>query len=371
MNNQINLIQILSEIVQIPSFSREEKKLAHYLYEFCLKHNLPAEKQSGNVLIKFLTGSNKCLIFDAHMDTVKPGDLKLWKYPPFGKKSGVIKAGKMYGLGVSDVKSGIIALLDLALNFYKEKPPIDLFLIFSTSEEIDSQGSKLFLSFFNKNYKAKYKDIAAVVVEPTDLRYVELGYRSTAIINVITYGDSGHGARPEEIKRNAITNMIKVINNINNLETKLKNKAQDEVLGCPTLTLTSIKSLEGSYNQIPSQCSSIWDVRVTPKIEKIILSILEKAIGKDAIINMIKPPGGCIKVNPKEKLVKIFQQIIPNIKIQSAKGANNTGCFVRAGIPAVTFGPGQKAVIHKENEYVELKNINEAVTIYKQIINYF
>ena len=269
MNNQFDFIKTLSDIVQIPSPSKNEKELAQYLYRFCLKHTLPVEKQDDNVIIKFLTGSNKCLIFDAHMDTIKPGNLKLWQYPPYGAKSGVVKNGKMYGLGTSDDKAGIVSLLALSFEFAKVKPPIDLFIIFSTSEEIDSQGAKTFLKYFNKKYKAKYEEIAAVVVEPTDLAYIELGYRSTAIIEITTHGDSGHGARPEEVKQNAIVNMIKVINKINHLETKLKSEAYDEVLGYPTLTLTSIKSIEGSYNQIPSQCSSIWDVRLTPKIEKI------------------------------------------------------------------------------------------------------
>lgn len=371
MSNQTDFVKTLSEIVQIPSFSKEEKDLAKFLYGFCIKHKFPVEKQDENIVIKFLTGSKKCLIFDAHMDTVKPGNFKLWKYLPYGAKSGVIKNGKIYGLGTSDNKSGIVSLLSLAFEFIKVKPPIDLFIIFSTNEEIDSQGAKSFIKYFNKKYKAKYNEIAAVVVEPTDLEYIELGYRSTAIIEIITSGDSGHGARPEEVKQNAINNMIKVINKINDLEIKLKSEAHDEVLGYPTLTLTGIKSLEGSYNQIPSQCSSIWDIRVTPKIEKKLLSILEITLGKNVKINMIKSPGGCIKVNPKEKIIKIFQQVMSGVKVQSAKGANNTGCFVRSGIPAITFGPGHKAVIHKENEYVEVKNINKAVEIYKQIINYF
>lgn len=369
MNKQIDFIKTLSEIVQIPSFSKEEEELAQYLYGFCIKHKLPVDKQDKNIVIKFLTGSDKCLIFDAHMDTIKPGDIKLWKHPPFGTKSGVIQNGKMYGLGTSDNKSGIVSLLLLSFEFIKAKPPIDLFFIFSTNEEIDSQGVKSFIKYFNKKQKTKYKEIAAIVVEPTDLTYIELGYRSSAIIEITTYGDSGHSARPEEIKQNAIVNMIKVINKMNDLENKLKIKAKDKVLGYPTFTLTNIKSPEGSYNQIPNQCNSVWDIRVTPKIEKNFSSILKTTLDKEVKINIIKPPGDCIKVSPKEKIVKIFQEVIQGIKTQSAKGANNTGSFIRAGIPAISFGPGHKAVIHKENEYVKLINIDKAVDIYKQVID--
>ena len=47
------------------------------------------------------------------------------------------------------------------------------------------------------------------------------------MIEITTHGDSGHGARPEEVKQNAIVNMIKVIIKINHLETKLKSEAYD------------------------------------------------------------------------------------------------------------------------------------------------
>ncbi len=368
MKQQTDLIQILSDIVKIPSFSGEEEKLAQYLYDFCVKQNLPVEKQDENIVIKFLTGSKKCLIFDAHIDTVRSGNLKLWEYPPYGAESGVLKNGKMYGLGTSDNKSGVVSLLALSLGFIKAKPPIDLFFVFSTKEETDSLGATLFVAYFNKKHKAKYKEIAAVVVEPTDLAYIELGYRSTAFVEITTYGDSGHGARPEEIKQNAIANMINVIEKINNLETRLKSKAYDKILGYPTLTLTSIKSLEGSYNQIPSQCNSVWDVRVTPKIERKLLPIFKRVLGKEVKVELIKSPRGCIKVNPNERIVKIFKKIMPNLKTQSAKGANNSGYFVREGIPAITFGPGLKSTIHKENEYANIDNIYKAKDIYLKLI---
>lgn len=359
----MNPVQTLSHIVQIPSVSGEEEKLAHYLYKLCIKLNLPVEKQDKNIVIKFISGSKKCLIFNAHLDTVKPGDLEVWKFPPLGTGSGVIEDGKLYGLGASDDKAGIAALLGLASELNDKKPPTDIFFVFPIKEETNSEGSKSFVKYFIENYKPLYNNIAAIIAEPTDLEYIELGYRSRAVIKITTSGDSGHAARPEEVKEHAIYNMIKTIKKINTLEMKLQSKAFDKILGSPTLTLTVIQSLEGSLNQIPSKCSSFWDVRVTPKIEKNILPLFEKAVGKDIAVEMVISPGGCVKVDPEEKIVKIFQQIIPNIKMQAAKGSNDCGCFIREGIPAITFGPGHKSVIHKENEYAIVENINKAIAL--------
>lgn len=368
MKQQINLIRILSDIVKIFSVSGKEEKLTQYLYNFCIKQNLPVEKQDKNIVIKFLTGSKKCLIFNAHLDTVKAGDLNKWNFPPFGKKSGVIKNGKLYGLGASDDKVSIIALLGLALEFIDKKPPLDVFVIFVTNEEVNGEGSKTFMQYFKANYKDTYKDIAVIVAEPTDLNYIELGYRSTGIIQIVTSGDSGHGARPEEIKRHSIYKMFEIIKKINALEKRLKITAYDPLLGYPTITLTSIQSIDTAWNQIPSTCRSTWDVRVTPKIEKNLLPIFKKTLGREVKIELIKSPKGCIKVNPDERIIKIFKKIMPNLKTQSAKGANDSGYFVREDIPAIAFGPGFKSVVHKENEYADINNIYKAKDIYLKLI---
>lgn len=368
MNKQIDFIKTLSEIVQIPSFSKEEEELAQYLYGFCIKHKLPVDKQDKNIVIKFLTGSDKCLIFDAHLDTVKAGDLNRWNFPPFGKKSGVIKNGRLYGLGASDDKASIASLLGLALEFFDKKPPIDVFIFFVTNEEVNGEGSKTFMQYFKMNYKNIYKEIAAIVAEPTDLNSIELGYRSTGVMQITTSGDSGHGARPEEIKIHSIYKMFEIIKKINVLEEKLKVSAYDPILGYPTITLTGIHSVDTAYNQIPSTCKSIWDVRVTPKIEKKLLPIFKQALGREAKVELIKSPKGCIKVNPNERIIKIFKKIMPNLKTQSSKGTNDSGDFIREGIPAITFGPGFKSVIHKENEYAVVNNIYKAKDIYLKLI---
>lgn len=368
MKQQINLIRILSDIVKIFSVSGKEEKLTQYLYDFCVKQKLPVEKQDKNVVIKFLVGSKKCLIFNAHLDTVKAGDLKKWNFPPFGEKAGVRKNGKLYGLGASDDKASIVSLLGLALELFDRKPPIDVFIVFVTNEEIDGEGSRTFMQCFKANYIDTYKEIVAIIAEPTDLNYIELGYRSTGIVQIITSGDSGHGARPEEIKRHSIYEMFEVIKKINMLERKLKIAAYDSLLGYPTITLTSIQSINTAWNQIPSTCRSTWDVRVTPKIEKTILPILKNALGKEVAVELIKSPKGCIKVNPNEQIVKIFKKIMPNLKTQSAKGANDSGYFIREAIPAITFGPGLKSTIHKENEYADIDNIYKAKDIYLKLV---
>lgn len=368
----MNLSQkILKQLVQIKSYSGQEKELADFIMDFCKKNNLPAKKQDENVVIKYMTGSKKCLIFNAHMDTINEGDINLWHYPPFGKGSAVIKDGKMYGLGASDDKASIVSLLLTALAFKDKKPPFDLFFIFVTKEETDGSGTKSFINFFKKKYLSNYQEVAAVLTEPTNNNSVEIGHRGNYFIKITTVGQSGHGANPSAIKKQAIEEMFAVYLKMKLLGKKLQKKFFDKELGLPTFSLTGIKSVSELLNKIPSSCYSIWDIRTTPKLHGELLTILKENLGNKIKIELVAKPGSYALTNHKEKIVQVFKKIIPDIKIKISIGSSDIWLFSDCEIPAISFGPGNKEKIHQENEYVEVKNIEKAKNIYLKLINVY
>src|SRR3989344_4280618 len=184
-------IHILKQLVQIQSYSGNENNLAEYIFKIAKEHHLDVEEHEGNIVIKFLNSSSKCLVFNAHMDTVKEGNIDLWSDPPFGEKAGIVKDGKLYGLGASDDKAGVAALLSLALELKNDQPPLNVFFTFVKNEEIDGSGSEAFVSYFKKNYANNYSQKAAILSEPTDLTSIEIGNRGNAFIKITTQGDSG------------------------------------------------------------------------------------------------------------------------------------------------------------------------------------
>jgi len=365
--NQIN--KILKQLVQIKSYSNQEKELADFIMDFCLKNNLPAEKQGENVVIKYLTGSKKCLIFNAHLDTVKEGNTSSWTYPPFGKKAGVINDGKLYGLGASDDKASIAVFLFLALKFAKNPPPIDIFFAFVTKEEIDGSGSQSFVSYFINNYAKSYKDVSVIIGEPTNCNKIEIGHRGNIFIKVKTTGNSGHSSNPDKIKIHSIEKMIKIVSKIKILEKELKMFYFDNILGYPTICLTGFNSLKTSVNKVPSDCFTTWDVRTTPLLHNKFIDILEKKLGHDVGIELIGKPVNYGLTEKNSKIVNIFKKIVNDLEIKISPCSNDTAFFTSIGIPAITFGPGNKEAIHKENEYIELENIKKSLDVYKDLIN--
>jgi len=360
--------KILKQLVEIKSYSGQEKNLADCIMDLCQKNHLPAEKQDKNIVIKYLAGSKKCLIFNAHMDTVNAGNPQSWQYPPFGKKAGVVKEGKMFGLGTSDDKGGITSLLLLAKTFLNKKPPIDIFITFVVNEELEGTGSQSFLSWFKQNHINKYQDVSVIIAEPTDCYFIEIGHRGNYFLQLKTTGVTGHSSNPEIIENQSIEKMLIAILKIKKLSKELKTFYFDKTLGYPTVCLTGLTSSKASVNKIPFECYSNWDIRTTPFLHDKLLNILEKKLGEEVSIKLIGKPANYGLTENSSNIVKVFKKTVSNLKINISQASNDICFFTQIGIPAVAFGPGNKESVHKENEFIELKNIQKSVDIYSQVI---
>lgn len=359
---------ILKQLIQIKSYSGQEKELADFIMDFCQKNNLPVEKQDKNIVIKYLTGSKKCLIFNAHLDTVKEGNIASWVYPPFGKNAGIIKDDKLYGLGASDDKGGIVTLLLLAYEYKNIKPPIDLIITFVVNEEIDGSGTKSFVNYFIDKFAKKYHEVSVIIAEPTNCNSIEIGHRGNIFIKVKTTGNSGHSSNPDKIKIHCIEKMIKVISKIKRLEKEIQTFYFHDILGNPTICLTGFNSSKSSVNKVPSVCNTTWDIRTTPLLHDKFMNILEKKLGKEVEIELIGKPINFGLIEKNSKIVNVFNKIVNDLEIKISPGSNDTAFFTSIGIPAITYGPGNKETIHKENEYIEVKNIDKALNVYKGLI---
>ncbi len=364
----MNTINLLKELVKIESYSGQEQKLADFIVQWAKENGLPAEMQDGNVVFEFLVGSSKALIFNAHMDTVKPGNLVFWSTSPTGSGSGKIKGNKLYGLGASDDKSAIASFLTLAYQLKGLTLPVDVFIVFVTNEEISGVGSKSFVDYFQENYAGKYKEVSAVIGEPTDLASTEIGHRGNIFLKVITYGDSGHGSKPGKIKKHAVSENIKVVQKITKLGEILAKKYTHTTLGTPSFCLTGIQSDFSSVNKVPSSCFSTWDIRTTPKLHDKVMSLIQKEVGRDVIVEYIGQPAPFGITSPKSKIISSLKKIVPNLKEKISPGSNDICFFTEAGIPAITFGPGKKDVIHKPDEFAEIDKVEKSVAIYKQLL---
>jgi acetylornithine deacetylase len=129
----------------------------------------------------------RSLIFSSHMDTVPVG-AEPWKHAPWG---GEISNGKFWGLGVYDMKGGLIASVMVlkALNDLGIVLNGDLMIESVVDEEFGGCNGTLAA-------RLKYNADLAIVPEPTNLRICP-AHHGGLMLRVNFEGKSGWGFSPE------------------------------------------------------------------------------------------------------------------------------------------------------------------------------
>ena len=354
---------LLEEIVKIKSLSGSEHRLANFIIDYLKENKVNVISQDGNVVVHLNNNSKKCLVFNAHLDTVDTGSIKLWNNDPLKL---VEKDNKYYGLGVSDEKISIAILIDLIISLKDSKINTDLIFVFVVKEEIDGSGSESFVNYFIKNYN--YDKISCVICEPTNASFIELGNKGNIFLEVTTKGVSNHSSKPNEAT-NAVDLMFDVIkkskDKINTIGIKSKQ------LGETTIAAPTKINAGDSVNKIPDVCTAIFDIRTIPETHDIIMPLLNASICSNvvAVRNHAKPCRPSITAE-HEHLVKLFERLGINEK-RYTPGSNDACFFTNIGIPCVVFGAGSKESIHKPNEYLDIENIERTKEVYLKLINIF
>lgn len=366
----MNLLEIIKSLISVDSVSGNEVAIQKKILEI-LREGSKTIEVGKNILVR-IPGQNrsKAIIFNAHMDTVAVGNVKAWKVNPF---AGKIIDGKIYGLGACDDKGAVASLLLLAEKFITRHPACDVWLMFVVKEELDGSGTEEALNWFKNNYQSHYRELAAVIGEPTELNKIEIGHRGNIFLKITTYGETGHASRPIVSKKHAVEKMYEISSKLKKLVKLWQNKFSDSILGMPTIgVLTSIVAGNAdSPNKFPDTCTATFDVRTTPALHHKALNLIKSAIGSQTYVGLVCPPVPCGYTSPDETIVKVFKEVTEAKVGIFPMGSCDMPFFTESGIPTVIFGPGDPRLAHKENEYCEVKQIEDCVEIYSSVIAEF
>ena len=126
-------IELLKQLIQTPSFSREEAGTADILMDFLVQHAIPAQRQGNNVwaISHHFDAQKPTILLNSHHDTVKPG--VAWTYPPFGA---VLEGDKLTGLGSNDAGASAVSLLAVFRYFYERETAFNLICAITAEEEV-------------------------------------------------------------------------------------------------------------------------------------------------------------------------------------------------------------------------------------------
>jgi succinyl-diaminopimelate desuccinylase len=311
---------------------------------------------------KGLSSKRPPIVLSGHFDTVPPGK-KSWSFDPF---TGEVKDGKILGLGSSDMKGGLAAMILASIEAFIETPPAGgIRLIFSAGEELGCQGvSKLI-----KEKRGLGEASAIIVGEPTANLPVT-GHKGALYLKAITSGKTAHSSMPE-LGVNAIYKAARSIMKIIDFNFEAQ---PDPLFGYPTLNVGTISG-GMNINSIPDYAEFTIDIRSTTKVDhNKILNKLTREIGDETVIETLvdlKPvftsendPFVQIvyDVCKVERMSNGFPKALPYLTDGSVlqKLYNNA--------PTVILGPGQPEMAHQTDEFCNIDKLESAVNIYKNII---
>jgi len=187
------IIEVLRDLVRIPSLSGEEEEIAEYLAKKMIQCGLSVEVIGGNVVGKLISARDaKTLVFNGHMDTIPVGERETWTVDPF---SAEIRKDRLYGRGACDMKGGLTSMIIAmdALTSTKIDIGGNLIVTAVTFEE-DSRKLTERRGIVELIDKDVIQGDAAIVGEPTNLD-LSLGHRSRALFEIVTQGKAAHARR--------------------------------------------------------------------------------------------------------------------------------------------------------------------------------
>lgn len=345
-------IKLLSSLISVPSFSREENMTAD-IWENWLRHaDCKPVRFHNNIytLSKEFTPGKPILLLNSHHDTVKPSSS--YTKDPFKPE---IVDDKLFGLGSNDAgAAGVtLAMTFLELKDRKDLPVNLIFSITAAEEVMGELGMRAFLPHLKE--KGLYPDMA-IVGEPTDMQPA-IAERGLLVFDAVTKGVSGHAARDEGI--NALYRAIEDINILRNFQPEKKS----EILGDIRISITMMEC-GTQHNVVPDICKYVVDVRTTDAYSNIeTVELLKKAVKYSELTPRSTRVHSSV-INRKHPLVSSAERfgLIPFVSLTTSDMA------LMHDIPSLKIGPGLSERSHSADEFVRISEINEALHIYPEII---
>ena len=340
-------VKLLQELISIPSLSREEKAAADYLQSYIENQGIKTFRKGNNIwcISPVFDLKKPTLLLNSHIDTVKP--VSGWSRDPFTPQ--LEKDGKLYGLGSNDAGASLVSLLFVFISLYKKNEPYNLIFLASSEEEVSGKGG--IESVLPDLPSIKF----AIVGEPTEMQPA-IAEKGLMVIDVEVYGKSGHAARNEG--DNAI---YKALNDIQWFRDYQFPKKSD-LLGPVNMNVTIIHA-GTQHNVVPDLCTFTVDVRSND------------CYNNNELFDEIRQH---ISSTPKARSFRLNSSHTPTnhplVKKAIALGRKPFGSPTLSdqalmSFPSMKMGPGMSSRSHTADEYIYLREIEEAISMYLQLLD--
>ncbi len=326
----------------------------------------PVEPGRDNVSITLAGGNDPGLLLLGHTDVVPVGDG--WTVDPYG---GLLRDGRIYGRGTSDMKGGLAASLVAlaALRGTTLSGPVELAAV--VDEEETGKGIRAFIS--TDEQLSRY--VGCITAEPTDLQTI-VAARGDSYLQVAVHGRASHAGNPDG-GANAIYGAAAVVAEIERLHKELA-AVPHPLLGPATWSVGQINGGTGG-SIVPADCVVVADRRLLPgESPAEVLADLGRRVAalhledRGLTVELAMPMEMPAFETPEDTdLVRIteaarFDAGGPSLPLAGWTAACDGGYIARdLGVPVVVLGPGSVTTqAHRADESVAVAELVTAARAY-------
>ena len=337
-----DLLALTAELVDIPSESFAERTIADHLEaELGQVPWLDVHRVGDNVIARTELFRPTRLVLAGHTDTV----------PAAGNDRARIEGDVLWGLGSTDMKSGLAVMLELARTV--GEPAVDVTYVFYVAEEVAAEHNGL------KHLFAERPDLlmgdVALLGEPTD-GGIEAGCQGTMKVAITLAGRRSHTARPW-MGRNAIHRAGAVLALLDGYTER-----RPVLAGCEYREAVQAVGIEGGVagNVVPDQAVITLNHRFAPdrtpdEAEAFLRELVAPAIEDGDTFERVDVADGAAPAVDHPLLSALIAR--HDLPVAAKLGWTDVARFAANGVPAANFGPGDSRLAHMADERVERSSI--------------
>ena len=349
-------VALLERLIATPRISRDETAAADLIGQFLDERHISYHREANNIwcVAPGFDADRPTLLLNAHIDTVRP--VSGWQRDPF---TPTWEGERLYGLGANDDGASLVSLLQTFRILAAQARLYNLIFLASAEEEVSgANGVARVLPLLPPIS-------VALVGEPTGMQPA-VAEKGLMVLDITVHGKAGHAARNEGV--NAIYRAVDAIEWIRHYQF-------DEVsplLG-PVKMTTTIVQAGTQHNVIPDTCTFTVDVRsnecysnkaIYNKVSEGLAQLFDEA-------GVFDVKARSFHLNSSR--IDLYH---PLVKRAIALGKTPFGSPTLSDqsmmpFPSMKMGPGQSSRSHTADEFIEIGEIEEAITTYVELLTTF
>ncbi len=331
-----------------------------------------------NVLVTADAGTGPHLALSGHLDTKPIGNLSAWGTRPLEL---VVEEDLAYGLGTSDMKGAVAAMMLAMQSWSQSAAQGRLSLILTADEEAGSNYGSVALS------QQQLVDADAIVIgEPSGIstpwEALYVVSRGICCFEVVVRGQQGHSGLSEHLPTSATVAAAQAATALTGFTPTVPETPS---IPCHPTVNAAVQMSGGVYYGVhPGEAVIASDIRLVPGMSQAALdrdlrSLLQSALPPDIEWEIRYAPGSlgwmdAAEIPPDHAVVSAAQQACARVlggalPLRAYPGGTDATHFLNvAGIPTVAaLGPGWLSVAHGPDECVGVSQLSQAQDLYERI----